>query len=260
MPQDTNARSRAGSAPKPPARPDVTPAELDTALNALKSYDYGSSRAALTPIDNAVVACLGDARARRTLEKRLAGLLKTDIPPVAKEYLCRKLILIGSADSVPALRALLADKNVSHLARSALEHNPRPEAVRALRESLPKLSGPQRTGVVASLGMRRDSASISALAALLNDSDPQTAGAAAEALGNIGTVKASKALLEFQPRAPDAIFPIVADARLACAERLASAGNRARALVIYEALASPLQPEHVRRAARRGLSNLTGKK
>jgi HEAT repeat protein len=260
MSRNANAPSRAASAATASTNPEVNWTAVDKACDALKSYDYGSSRAALMPIDDAVVACLGDAKSRKKLEKRLATLLQTQIPPLAKEFLCRKLLLIGSADSVPALRALLADKNLSHWARTALELIPSPKAVKALRESLPRLSGLQKTGVVVSLGMRRDPKSVSALAALLKQPDLRMAGAAAEALGNIGTVRAAKALLEFRQHSPDAVRPIVADACLACAERLASANNKARAITIYEALASSPQPEQVRLAARRGLSKVTGKK
>jgi len=252
MPQGRKASSGAASAATSLAKPKADGAAVDKAFEALKTYDYGASRASLIPIDDAVVACLGDAGAQRVLERKLAEVLKTDVSRVAGEYVCRKLILIGSAQSVPVLAALLADEDLSHWARSTLEHIPGPEAVRALRESLPRLSGLQKTGVVISLGMRRDGKSVSALATLLKDANTQIAGAAATALGNIGTAEAAKVLLKSQPNAPDAC--------LACAERLASMGKKTVALAIYEALARSAQPEHVRLAARRGISMVVGKK
>lgn len=254
------ASSGAASASMTPAKAKVDGAAVDKAFEALKTYDYGTSRAALLPIDDAVIACLDDATLRRELEKRLVGVLKVDVSPLAKEFVCRKLSLVGSTRSVPTLAELLADKNLSHWARSALEHIPGSKAAKALRKSLPKLRGLEKIGVINSLGMRRDADSISALASLLEDPDTQIAGAAAAALGNIGTSEAAKVLLKFQPNAPHAIRLIVADACLSCAEHLASTGKKTVAPAIYKALAGSPQPEHIRIAARRGLSMPVGKK
>jgi hypothetical protein len=44
----------------------------------------------------------------------------------------------------------------------------------------------------------------------------------------------------------------VADALLACAERLLADGKKAEALAVYRTLANPQQPSHVRSAAERG--------
>jgi len=260
MPQEKEASSRAAAAATGPAKPEFNRAAVDKAFEALRTYNYGSSRAALVPIDDAVVACRDDAGARKELERRLADLLPMNLPTPAKEFLCRKLVLIGSGDSVPPLSALLADENVSHWARTALEHIPGPEAVKALRESLPKLRGLQKVGVITSLGTRRDAESVPALATLLKDPDAQMAGAAAAALGNVGTPEAARDLLEFRPNAPDALRLVVADACLTCAERLAAADKKAEALAIYAALAGSAQPEHVRLAAKRGMSKATDKK
>ena len=60
-------------------------------------YDWGQDRNVLKPIDDAVVASHEDAAARKDLEKRLADALKADAPRAAKDYVCRKLSLIGSA-------------------------------------------------------------------------------------------------------------------------------------------------------------------
>ena len=254
------ASSGAGSAATPPVKLNVDGAAVDKAFEALKTYDFGASRAALMPIDDAVVACLGDTRSRRELEKRLTAAMKADISPLAKEYVCRQLCLIGSAESAPALAELLADPKLSHWARSALEHVPGSKAARALRRSLPTLRGLEKIGVVNALGMRRDADSASALASLLEDPDTRIVGAAAAALGNIGTSASAKVLLKFQPAAPDAVRSVLADACLSCAERLAAAGKKTVAAAIYKALAGSPQPEHVRAAATRGLSLAVGKR
>ena len=233
---------------------------VDKAFDALKTYDWGQDRNTLKPIDDAVVASHGDAAARKGLETRLAAVLKSDAPQAAKDYVCRQLSLIGSADSVPALAALLTDAKLSHMGRYALERMPCPEAVGAMRDALAKTSGKLKVGVINSLAVRRDTGSVAALVALLKDSDQQIAGAAASALGDIGTSEAAKALGAFQASAPEGLRLVAADACLACAEQLLAGGKKAEAMLIYKSLAKPDQPKHVRVAATRGLLAAAGKK
>ena len=105
-----------------------------------------------------------------------------------KDFVCRKLMIIGTAASVPTLAGLLSDKDLSHMARFALERNSRPRGSRRhLRDALPKLNGALKIGVISSLGVRRDADSVAPLASCLADSDPAVARAAAFALGDIRT-------------------------------------------------------------------------
>jgi HEAT repeat protein len=233
-------------------KPAPDAAAMAKAFEALATYDSGSGRAALMPIDDAVVASLGDAAARKELVQRLVVVLQTRTSIVAKEYVCSKLRLIGSADSVPALAALLGDKDLAHAARDALESMPCPGAVQAIREALPKLAGLQKVGAMQSLGTRRDVPSVPALAGLLADQDPQTAVAAAAALGEIGTLEAAEALRKAASAGrPFQAVSALADALLACAERLAADGKKAESQAICATLDVPGQPKHVRWAAAR---------
>jgi HEAT repeat protein len=231
---------------------------LDQAFDALKTYDWGADRNALNPIDDAVVVTHGDAAARKALETRLAAVLKTDASRDAKDYVCRKLMIVGSAESVPTLAGLLPDKDQSHMARFALERIPAPEAAQALRDALPKLNGALKIGVIGSLGVRRDTACVPALAALLSDADAAVAAAAAYALGDIGNAEAAKALTAAKPAAATA-KSAVTDGSLACAEDLLAAGNKAEAATVYKSLVGEDQPKHVRLAATRGMLACAGK-
>jgi len=241
----------------PPASADEA---LDKAFEALKTYDWGDDRSVLEAIDKAVPASHDDADARKELETRLAAVLKTDAPQAAKDFVCRKLSLIGSAQSVPALAALLVDEKLSHMARYALERMPCPEAVTAIRDAVPKVRGRRKIGVINSLGVRRDAGSVAMLTGLLGDSDQAIAAAAAAALGSIGNPEAAKALADFQAKAPDALGLAAADAQLVCAEHLLADGKKVDAMMIYKSLAKPELPKHVRLAAMRGLLAVTGKK
>jgi HEAT repeat protein len=191
------------------------------------------------------------------LETKLAAVLPTAAPRAAKDFVGRKLAIIGTAESVPALAALLPDKDLSHMARYALERIPVPEAGKALRDALAKTSGTEKAGVAGSLGARRDVESIADLCALVGDSDASIALAAATALGDIGTVESAKALQEAKPAA-DAVKLRVADAQLTAGERLLAAGDKAGALAVYKSLVSS-KAKNVRLAATRGLLLASGK-
>jgi HEAT repeat protein len=228
---------------------------LDQAFEALKSYDWGADRKVLAPIDEAALKKEG----RKELEARLAAVLKTDVSRDAKDFVCRKLMVIGTADSVPALAALLPDKNLSHMARFALERIPAPEAARALREALATTQGEVKVGVISSLGGRRDAESVSALAKLLTDSDAAVARAAAHALGAIRNADAAKALAEVKLGNQD-VKQAATDASLACAEALLADGKKTEATAIYKRFAGQDQPRHVRLAATRGMLAVAGKR
>jgi HEAT repeat protein len=233
---------------------------LDKAFDALKTYDWGTDRSVLSAIDDAVVATDKDAPAQKELALRLAPVLGSDVSRAAKDFVCRKLSLIGSAESVPALSPLLTDKKLSHMARYALERMPCPEAVAALREALPQTSGRTKVGVINSLGVRRDAESTKALVPLLEDENKQVAAAAAAALGAIGAPEAAEALKGFQTKAPKELRLAAADAYLVCAERLLAAGNKDQAKLIYVELSKADLPKHIRVAATRGLLNAAGNK
>ena len=238
----------------------VDKAAVDKAFEALKTYDWGTDRKTLGPIDEAVVATHGDAAARKDLETRLVAVLKGRASRSAKDYVCRTLKTIGTAESVPALAALLPDKDLSHMARYALERMAAPEAAAAMRDALPRLSGALKVGAIGSLGVRRDAASVAALADLLGDADKAIASAAAGALGMIGSPEAGKALGQRAKKAPEGLKPAIADACLACAERLLGDGKKAEAIALYKSLSGEDQPKHVRLAATRGLLAAAGKK
>jgi HEAT repeat protein len=226
---------------------------LDAAFEALNSYDYGSARASVLPIDQAVVASLAQPPARKALEQRLAAALQKKISPVAKDYICSKLVLIGSAESAPALVELIGTKETAHMALTALQANPSPAALEGVRHRLPQLSGPEKAGAINLLGMRRDAASVPALAELLKDSDPVVAQSAAAALGNIANAEAARALEQFRKNAPEPLRPLIADSCIACAEQLLKDGRRTEALGIYRTFTATEHPKHVQLAARRGM-------
>ena len=220
---------------------------LNEAFEALKEYDWGTDRAPLAPIDDAVAASHGNAAARKDLEKQLLKWLETDISRDAKDYICRKLSLVGSAESVPPLSKMLGLENHSHMARFALERIPGSEATKALADAVSSVSSVLKVGVISSIGTRRDASSIAALVSSLGSPDALVAKAAARALGQIGTTEAATALGNAKPS------PEVFDARFTCAEMLLANNQIEDAKKIYRSLSLDYQPKLVRLAATRGI-------
>jgi HEAT repeat protein len=185
--------------------------------------------------------------------------LNSEISRDAKDYVCRKLTLVGTAAAVPTLASLLADENLAHMSRFALERIEASEAGQALRDALPKVSGKLKIGVVSSIGARRDSHAVPALSESLKDPDAAVSRAAAIALGNIGSGEAARALQA--AGAPDEqARPAVVDAQLRCAEALLADNKKADALAIYKSLAGEQQSKLVRLAATRGMLACASKK
>jgi len=248
----------AGAAALTVARADS--AAVNKALETLKTYDWGADREALKPIDQAIVAAQGDAAANKALEKGLVNALAGGISRSAQDYVCRKLRVVGTSQSVEALAALLPDEKTSHIARYALERIPDEKAAQAMRNALPKVSRKLKPGIIGSLGTRRDKKSIMVISRLLSDSDIQVAKTAAQSLGLIGTSAAAKELTKFAKKASANMKMPVGDARLVCAEQLLADGKKSEAVALYKELKGDDQPTRVKAAAMKGILTAAIKK
>jgi HEAT repeat protein len=230
-----------------------TAPELDQAFTALATYDTGSSRAAIVPIDEAIGASLNDPARQAILERRLLGQLADSTPDEARIYICQKLRLVGSATAVPALANLLTHPALGDVARGTLEILPCAEAGDALRGAMEKLGGVSRIGVVNSLGRRGDPEDVTLFESLLDHEDVAIVAAAVTAIGRLGTPAAGNVLRRILdnprsgPRLP------LAHAGLECASALIRAGHKDRAVALCDELMKPGWPEFITRAARHAL-------
>lgn len=227
--------------------------QLDDAFKSIVAYELGQDGAPMERIIERVIAVQEDPAARNALADRLAALLSTGATFDCKRFVIRQLQVIGGDAQVPALAALLVDKKHSHLARYALEGIAGPVAYKALVDALGKTSGEVRVGIINTLGVRREAESVVPLAALLGDSDVDTAAAAATALAKIGGVQAARALNEALKNAGDTLRPAVLDACLTCADKFLAGGDVALAIPIYEQFFKKTEERHVRLGAFRGL-------
>ncbi|HEO70441.1 MAG TPA: hypothetical protein ENN80_04200 [Candidatus Hydrogenedentes bacterium] len=154
-------------------------------MTKLKAYDWGGDRGLLAGIDELIVAAQADKDKLAEIEQALVGVLQSDAKLPAKEYICRKLALIGTAGCVPALGEMLCDAELSDCARFALEAIPDASADEVLRGALDEAEGVARVGIVNTLGERGDQKSVPALQELGGSSDEVLSKAARAALRKI---------------------------------------------------------------------------
>lgn len=162
---------------------------------------------------------------RTQLEQALTARLRdASLPPPVRTALIVPLETIGGSNSVPALAALLGERDpeLRDAARRALEINPSREAGTALLAALDAASEPRwRIGLIHSLGMRRETAALPALSRALED--PVLREVAAAALVRIGGVPALTTL----QRSAATGTPVVATAIAETGRRAGGAGRAA---------------------------------
>ncbi|MHC4403713.1 MAG: HEAT repeat domain-containing protein [Planctomycetota bacterium] len=205
-----------------------------------------------------LLSVVSDRAAAQSAEDRLLETLASDATVADKCSACRELQTTGSEKSISALAALLTDPAVSHTARIALEVMPYPAAGAALREAVNRTSGLVKSGIIDSLGERRDADSGSILADALTDDDAQVRAAAATALGKIATTEAVKALAAAHAKAQGDDRTALGQGLVRCADRLWEAGSRDEAVAIYARLSRRTEARVVRMAALRGRLQAVG--
>jgi HEAT repeat protein len=219
-----------------PALAAVDQASLDRAFERLAGYDYGDDYTELAAIERAVHGSLQNESQRAALERRLVSVLSGGAPNAAKDYACRALALIGGAESVAALAALLPDPELSGLARYALERIPDPAVDRALRGALGQTSGRLQAGVINSIGIRRDREAVQALSGLLKREDPVVVEAALLALGKIATRESARMIGQFRVQGSAEARATAEAAYLEAADLLLEGGDAEAAAMIFESL------------------------
>jgi type 1 glutamine amidotransferase len=95
---------------------DATPRSgrpLDELLADIAKYEYGRSRQPLAEVEDLIRSASGSPEKLKEMEKSLVGFLASDATPAGKQFVCRKLSVIGTKESVPTLAAMLTQKATS---------------------------------------------------------------------------------------------------------------------------------------------------
>jgi HEAT repeat protein len=188
----------------------------------------------------------------RPAEDKFLSVLQSAAPVGEKANACRELKLCGTEKSIPVLAGLLTDAELSHPARFALESMPFPAAGAALRNALKKATGPARSGIIDSLGQRRDSSAARLIAPDLNSKDLSLIAAAATALGKIGTAESASLLWAARGKTQGPARAKIDDGLLLCANQLRVAGEKEEAAKIFVELSQAGEARLVRAGALRG--------
>ncbi|MBN1816230.1 MAG: HEAT repeat domain-containing protein [Sedimentisphaerales bacterium] len=232
-------------------------AEKNTAASAanrdfrvIEEYDVGKSRAGLAAIEETI---------RNTPVSEWpgveTGLLTVLASPqtsfAGRQFVCRMLRQVGSARCVPALEKMLGEKEMSHMARYALQKLAAPEAAGALRRALSKASDDLKIGIVDSLGQRGDQEAVVQIARLVEHENRLLSSAAINALGHIGGREAVR-FLSGAKVARD-LETLRQDAILRCADQLLRQGRILEAAQIYQPMTEANNNTWIRIAAYKGL-------
>ncbi len=223
--------------------------EIEQALKPLATYDHGSSRGALAPIEVLANRGSADEKLRARLEEALLGLLDRKPPVPAVAFICSQLVKIGSDASVPALARLLEAPSTFEAARAALAAVPTRRARSVLLEQLMKFDGPRQVGVVQTLGTCGETRAVRPLTRLARSSNPEVALAAAEALGEIGTSRCAQVLAALFEKAAPVSRKALANALLVCAEKRAAAKDQKTTRLLCDRLFNGGLPPYMRVAA-----------
>lgn len=187
-------------------------------------------------------------------EQELLAVIRSETSEADQALAFKGLAVHGSPACVADVAISLGNERLSSWARITLEAIPGDEAAAALRAAAAPgttLASRQLTGVINSLGVRRDAAAMPLLVTWLDDGDPNVAAAAAAALGMIGTPDAAAVLAQsLAVGKPDR--DVVAEACVVCGERLVVFGDATAATGLFDAVRTADVSEQRRAEAARG--------
>lgn len=191
-------------------------------------------------------------QSQQEMTAELLEVLKTEGLTAEKAAAFEELAPYGTSEVVPILAPMLADEQLAHYARFALQANPDPSVDKAFRDALTTLKGDLLIGVINSIGVRKDVDSLNALAALLSHDSPDVVAAAADALGCIANTEAASILEKSLADAGADTRASVARGCLLCAENMAKAEQLEPAVALYDLVRASEVPKNVQMAGLRG--------
>jgi len=230
-------------------------ADFTATLAQVAAYDYGDSRESLTTLSDMLRSASDDAVQLAGYEKDMLEVLAAKSTPfAARQYLCKELSIMGTNMSVPTLAKMLRNKETADIARYALERIPGEAVDAELIKALKKTKGAVKIGVINSLGNRQVVSAAGVLQKALGDKNADIAGAAAAALGKIGTHETATILGEALASARGDVRDAIIDAYLDNAFAFIKSGEKNNAQSIYQMLFNQSEAVPVQTAALTGLA------
>jgi HEAT repeat protein len=231
-------------------------ADLDQAIAEAAKYESGVSAEPLRLIEKAVRESAGNPAQRAETEAALVKLLAPASTFEARRFACTQLAIIGTDASLPAIAELLKQPETAGIGCLALGSNPSPKVNEVLRQALTGAEGMVRIQLINTLGDRRDSQAVKALAPMAEDKDLATASAALGALGKIAAPDAvailTKSVSQGQAGNAPERLQAACLASLVAADLICRQGKAAEAIAIYDRLLAKEFALNLRRAALEG--------
>jgi len=235
--------------------------DLSSLLDQLKTYEEGKNDHLVLELNAYLRSHRATQEQRLACERQLLLFLKTNATATAKMHACRHLRIIGTKESIPALKDMLLKKETTDMARYALEKIPDNASEEALLSALHKSSGLIKAGIISSLGHRKVSRAIPMLEEILNkNTDLPLSLASAAALGHIKNPGAAQALSLALSQAKGELKVQVTGSLLKCAEQFLSDGDNKKAANIYDRILNADLPSSLHNSAVRGKINAAGEK
>jgi HEAT repeat protein len=133
------------------------------------ALEFGGDRTYATTVRQMIVNA-EPAQHPAMQAKLLDALTNPKITDAGRQFVCRMLGLVGTAESIPALAELLNDDGTADVARSALDFMADPAVDDAYRAALSKLTGAAKIGLIGSVAKRPgDTRTIDALKRVASD-------------------------------------------------------------------------------------------
>jgi HEAT repeat protein len=232
-------------------------AQLESLLAKIATFQYGTDPAPQVQLDELVGRLSGSAQSKQMIEGLLLKFLQSNATPAGKEAAFRQLSLVGSNAAVPVLAPLLVQIDTAEMARYALAAIPGAPADEALRAALGKAPSDRiKIGIVNSLGTRKDSRAVAAIASLASSSNLELAAASMAALASISDKPALDALAAARKSANGPARELATEAMVVCADNFAARGDKATAASVYKQMLGPAEPPNVRSRALKNLATV----
>jgi len=222
---------------------------VDDQISVLAAYTYESDRTAYSQIDTRIRQ--GSPEENRIIEKQLLEILAMpDATVDARREVCRLLRRVGTEQSVAPLAAMLDKPELSHMACYALQGISSPAVDSVLLAAQETAGDELKPGIISSLGVRKTEAAVRPLIPYISSAKRETAVAAINALGRIGTQPAARVLQS--GKVAEGLETLRQNSLLLCADTLAVSGKQKIGMELYRELASKGADNQIRMAAIRG--------
>ncbi len=226
----------------------------DKIFHGISNYHYGDDRTNLTTFSHLVDSLSLNKETKKLAEENILDFLNSNATFASKQFVCRKLRLIGTEKSVPTLSKLLNKRKTTNIARYALENIQGNKVDKALINSLDNPDKKIKIGIINTLAARKTKNSVYALGELLQNADNDIAIAAASALGKIADKKAIAFLEEHFNSANINFRNTLFDSYLLCIDNIAKQ-DKYEAYIYYTKFYKLDLPTNLKSAALNGIIN-----